>query len=146
MAPIDFLPKEFGYVVLCIVYSIIMNIYLTLQVGNARKKYKVLYPAMYSKDSNLFNCIQRAHQNTLEQLPLIYVALTIVGLACPKYAAVCGAIYITSRFSYAWGYYTGDPKKRMNGSYGYIGQLGLFLGMLYVGFKQLGCCDAYLPF
>ena len=90
-----------------------MNIYLSHKVGKARKQYKVDYPAMYSDKSQIFNCIQRAHQNTLEQLPLFLACLIIVGLAYPKFAAACGAVFLTSRFVYASGYSTGDPKSRM---------------------------------
>lgn len=146
MAPIAFLPNDFGYVILCIVYTVINTIYLAIQVGKARKKHKVLYPAMYSNDNNLFNCVQRAHQNTLEGLPLFLVALLMVGIVYPKFAAACGALYVTSRFSYAWGYYTGDPKKRLNGEYGVAGLAGLFLAMVYIAIRQIGCCDAYFPF
>jgi len=146
MAFIKFLPEDYGYVILCIVYAVINNIYLAIKVGKARKEYKVLYPAMYSDKHDIFNCIQRAHQNTLEQLPIFFVMLILVGLAYPKFAAACGAIFVTSRFSYAWGYYTGDPKKRLNGEYGYAGILGLCIGLLCLGIRQLGCCDAYLPF
>jgi len=143
---IEFLPKDFSYVIFCIVYTIIMNIYLGIKVGKARKLYGVKYPALYSDSSNIFNCIQRAHQNTLEQLPLFLASLILVGVALPKFAAACGAIFVTSRFSYAWGYYTGDPEKRLNGEYGLVGMLGLLLGLIYVGFRQCGCCNQYLNF
>ena len=143
---IEFLPKDFSYVIFCIVYTIITNIYLAIKVGKARKQYGVKYPAMYSDSSNLFNCIQRAHQNTLEQIPLFLVTLILVGVAFPKFAAACGAIFVTSRFSYAWGYYTGDPAKRLNGEYGVVGYLGLLLGLVYVGLRQCGCFNQYLNF
>ena len=72
--------------------------------------------------------------------------LLLTGIAFPRYAAACGAIFVTSRFSYAWGYYTGDPEKRLNGEYGFVGYLGLMLGLLYVGLRQCGCLEAYLNF
>lgn len=146
MPILEFLPKDFGYVILVIFYAVVNNIYLAIQVGKARKKYDVKYPAMYSDKEHIFNCYQRAHQNTLEGVGFFLVALLITGMAYPKYAAICGAIHVTSRFSYAWGYYTGDPKKRLNGEYGVAGLLGLLLGMLYVGVRQCGCMDEYLPF
>ncbi|CAK8683502.1 unnamed protein product [Clavelina lepadiformis] len=145
MVAIDFLPADFGYVLLCIVYCLIMNVYLAIQVGKARKKYEVFYPTMYSDKSQMFNCIQRAHQNTLEQLPVVFITMLLVGFVYPKFAAICGAIFVTSRFSYAWGYYTGDPKKRLNGGYAAVGYLGLFVALVYIAIRQLGCFDAYLP-
>ena len=48
-----------------------------LDIVQARKKYGVEYPEMYSKDSATFNCIQRAHQNTLENLPQFFFLLTM---------------------------------------------------------------------
>ena len=143
---INFLSNDFSYVIFCIVYTIIMNIYLMIKVGNARKQYGVKYPAMYSDSSNMFNCIQRAHQNTLEQLPPFLISLILVGLAFPKFAAICGAIFVTSRFSYAWGYYTGDPEKRLNGEYGFVGSLGLLIALIFIGIRQCGCFNQYLNF
>ena len=52
-------------------------ILLMLDIVQARKKYGVEYPEMYSKDSAIFNCIQRAHQNTLENLPQFFFLLTM---------------------------------------------------------------------
>ncbi|KAM8833088.1 microsomal glutathione S-transferase 3b isoform 2-T2 [Synchiropus picturatus] len=96
------------------------------------------YPAMYSDKEQVFNCIQRAHQNTLEVYPQWLVFQTIAALVYPLSASVLGAIWVTSRFSYAWGYYTGDPAKRMNGVYGYIGYLGVILLSICVALQLLG--------
>ncbi|OCT92208.1 microsomal glutathione S-transferase 3 [Xenopus laevis] len=62
---------------------------------------------------------------------IMYLSMKVMG-ARKKYgvklaAAVRGAIWVTSRFSYASGYYTGDPEKRRRGIYGYIGYFGLML-------------------
>ncbi|CAG09920.1 unnamed protein product, partial [Tetraodon nigroviridis] len=132
------LPSEFGYVILTYLYSWAMLTYLALKVGSARKKFDVKYPTMYSDKYPVFNCFQRAHQNTLEVYPQWLVFQTIAALVYPLSASVLGAIWVTSRFSYAWGYYTGDPSKRMNGAYGYIGYLGVIGLSVYVALQLLG--------
>lgn len=132
------LPSSFGYVILTYVYSWIMLAYLGVKVGSARKKYNVQYPTMYSDKENVFNCIQRAHQNTLEVYPQWLVFQTITALVYPLTASILGSIWVTSRFSYAWGYYTGDPAKRMNGAYGYIGYLGVIIISIYIALQLVG--------
>ncbi|KAM9476877.1 microsomal glutathione S-transferase 3b [Clarias gariepinus] len=138
MEILDILPANFGYVILTYFYSWVMLTYLGVNVGRARKKYDVKYPTMYSTKDDMFNCIQRAHQNTLEVYPQWLVFQTIAALVYPTAAAVLGVIWVTSRFSYAWGYYTGDPAKRMNGAYGYIGLFGVIILSLYVALQLLG--------
>ncbi|XP_077053018.1 microsomal glutathione S-transferase 3b [Siphateles boraxobius] len=137
MAIENVLPGNFGYAIFTYMYSFVMLAYLGLQVGAARKKYGIKYPNMYSDKEPLFNCIQRAHQNTLEVYPQWLVFQTIAALEYPLVASVLGVIWITSRFSYAWGYYTGDPAKRMRGAYGYIGLLGVILLSISVALKLL---------
>jgi len=58
------LPDGYGYVLLVGTGSVFVNTWMAINVGRARRKYGVEYPKMYSDDSNEFNCIQRAHQNT----------------------------------------------------------------------------------
>lgn len=41
------------------------------------------YPTMYSDKDQVFNCIQRAHQNTLELYPQWLVFQTIAALVYP---------------------------------------------------------------
>ncbi|XP_039596034.1 microsomal glutathione S-transferase 3b [Polypterus senegalus] len=137
MAVQNFLPKEFGYVIFTFVYSWVMLAYLAVKVGQARKKYDVQYPTMYSDKIKIFNCIQRAHQNTLEIYPQWLIFQLVSGITYPVAAAVLGAIWVTSRFSYAWGYYTGDPAKRMWGVYGYIGFFGVILLSITAGLQML---------
>ncbi|XP_068607760.1 microsomal glutathione S-transferase 3b [Brachionichthys hirsutus] len=132
------LPPNFGYAIFVYLYSWIMLMYLAVNVGSARNKYDVKYPAMYSDKDQVFNCIQRAHQNTLEVYPQWMLFQTIAALVYPLSAAVLGAIWVTSRFSYAWGYYTGNPAKRMNGAYGYIGYFGVIILSISVALQLLG--------
>merc|ERR1712098_825104 len=86
-------------------------------VGAARKKYGVKYPDMYSKDSEIFNCIQRAHQNTLENIPTFLFLLSTAGLSHPYISAVAGWIWIAGRVAYGLDPAL-DPAKRMQGAFG----------------------------
>merc|ERR1712126_395763 len=78
------LPADYGYVISAGVGAVFMVMWKGIRVGMARKKYGVQSPEMYSKDSAIFNCIQRAHQNTLENLPQFYFLLTMGGLSHPR--------------------------------------------------------------
>ncbi|RXM90518.1 Microsomal glutathione S-transferase 3 [Acipenser ruthenus] len=83
MAIQNLLPANFAYVILTFFYSWVMLAYLAVKVGQARKKYDVKYPTMYSDKDPVFNCIQRAHQNTLEVYPQWLIFQCISGLAYP---------------------------------------------------------------
>ncbi|XP_046849386.1 microsomal glutathione S-transferase 3-like [Xenia sp. Carnegie-2017] len=119
------LSPEYGYVILTGVASVFMNVYLASQVGKARKKFKVNYPKMYDDEHPIFNCYQRAHQNTLEIYPMFLVLLFTGGLKHPCISSISGIIFIASRIVYAFGYYTGDPKNRLRGSFGYLSAIGM---------------------
>uniref|UniRef100_UPI00398F4CAC microsomal glutathione S-transferase 3b n=1 Tax=Pristiophorus japonicus TaxID=55135 RepID=UPI00398F4CAC len=135
--PTQLIPPQFGYVILVFIYSWVMLAYLGVKVGIARKKYNVKYPAMYSDKEPIFNCIQLAHQNTLEIFPQWLIFQLIAGVVYPITASLLGIIWVTSRFSYAWGYYSGVPEKRMNGSYGYIGLLGVIFLSIVIAINTL---------
>lgn len=85
----------------------------------ARKKYDVQYPALYAppdhKYAKEFNCVQRAHQNTLENWASVQVLTIVNGIVFPVTSAICNGIWVVGRFLYIQGYGTGDPDKRMLG-------------------------------
>lgn len=113
---LEVLPEGYGYVLLTATGSCFVNMWMAINVGRARKQYKVEYPKMYSEDNNTFNCIQRAHQNTLESYPQFLLLLLLGGFQYPKISAGAGVVYLLGRIAYASGYYTGDPKKRRRGA------------------------------
>ena len=76
----------------------------------------------FHKDADAFNCIQRAHQNTLESMCHVLVATFACGLVYPVTAAGCGSIYMLGRIVYGYGYAQGNPAYRTPG--GVISHLG----------------------
>ncbi len=138
MAGVELLPKEYGYVVLDIVLYCFLNGWMMFQVGKARKKYKVFYPTLYAteaenKDAKLFNCVQRGHQNSLENMPIFFILMILGGIKHPIIAASLGLIYNVSRYFYFTGYATGDPQKRLS--------LGKYSGLALLGL--LGCTISF---
>merc|ERR1739842_162719 len=106
----------YGYVFLVCILSYFLSFWQGFMVGRMRTKLKVDYPAMYSDTEPLFNCYQRAHQNTLERMPLFLILLLSAGLFNAKVAAALGFFWLLSRVIYSVGYYSGMPKNRVLGS------------------------------
>lgn len=137
---IDILPTDYGFVVFTAVGSMIVNGWMVMRVMRARKTHKVEYPDMYSKDSKEFNCIQRAHQNTLETYPQFLVLLLFGGLQYPRISAAAGCVYLLGRIAYNIGYSTGDPSKRRYGAFGFAGMLILLGNTISFACHQLKLC------
>ncbi|CAG8634244.1 3666_t:CDS:2 [Paraglomus brasilianum] len=123
----------------------VMTHYLAVRVGGARAKAKIPYPFLYAdrteaeqdKDKMIFNCYQRAHQNTLENYPGFLLILFVAGIGFPKVAAASGFLWTISRIVYAHGYYTGNPKNRMRGVFGYIATLALLITSVVTGVQTV---------
>jgi glutathione S-transferase len=122
-----------------------MTQFLAVKVAIARKDSGVAYPAMYAEGAaaktaagNVFNCVQRAHQNTIEYLPNALTCQMLMGLKFPVTAAAIGVAWTLGRLVYAAGYSTGDPSKRGPGSaVAGLAYLGLIGGCAYAGYSML---------
>ncbi|KAI9026433.1 hypothetical protein CLU79DRAFT_741740 [Phycomyces nitens] len=118
------IPSQYGYVLGTAVASVLLLISLTIKVGGARKAAGIPYPYAYAEKAeaekdpkkNIFNCTQRAHQNTLESFPIFMTLLLIGGISHPIVAASSGTVWLIGRFIYAKGYSSGQPDKRIPGA------------------------------
>lgn len=125
------LPPAFGFVALAAVTYCVLDVWMGIQVGKARKRYNVPYPKLYAiesenKDANKFNCIQRGHQNSLEKMPVFFLLLILGGLQHPIASAILGVLYSLARYFYFTGYSTGVPENRLTyGKYNFLALLGL---------------------
>ncbi|KAH9065643.1 hypothetical protein EDB87DRAFT_1679371 [Lactarius vividus] len=117
------LPASFHWVVASI-FSIVPVVQwqMTLVV-QAREKAGIQYPRLYAEkaeqeaslDAMIFNCVQRAHQNTLENVPPMVLSTLISAIHYPKLAAIGCAYWSFSRVLYTMGYSTGEPSERSRG-------------------------------
>ncbi|KAK0237793.1 hypothetical protein EDD85DRAFT_557246 [Armillaria nabsnona] len=116
-------------------------------VGRRRRAAGIKYPQLYaekaqeeaSKEAKIFNCAQRAHQNTLENIPVIYTSTLLTAVYYPTIAAAALGTWVLGRILYTRGYITGDPANR-NAKGGFIGgiaQLVLLLGSVIGVYKMI---------
>ena len=74
------------------------------------------YPTLYAaSNSTPFNCIQRAHQNSLENFPAIMLLLVLGAAVNPRRAALAAIGWGFSRVVYFLGYSGGNPEGRLPG-------------------------------
>merc|ERR1711918_190795 len=93
--------------------TLMSNFYLVVNVIIRRKKFGIGYPAVYAdkshidgkkckdeKDVEEFNCAQRAHQNTVENMGTVQLLGAVNGLVFPTFSGSCLAIYAVGRVVY----------------------------------------------
>ncbi|EIM92259.1 uncharacterized protein STEHIDRAFT_27701, partial [Stereum hirsutum FP-91666 SS1] len=107
------------YVAASLLSTAVLMQWQAMKVADVRRKAGVEYPRMYAdseaeKDSlnaRIFNCTQRAHQNTIENFPIILTTTLVTASKYPTIAAAaCGAVSIL-RVVYTISYGSGDPEK-----------------------------------
>ncbi|CAI5500230.1 unnamed protein product [Closterium sp. Naga37s-1] len=147
MAPLTLeLSEGHGAVLLVAAATAIVHIFFAEVVMFARKKYNVQFPLLYAPESHKnnkeFNCVQRAHQNFLENISFFFAFLLTSGLAYPWTSTVLGVIFLLGRIVYFLGYSTGSPAARNYGAFWTIGLLGLMIGTIMFGLRVLGVISA----
>ena len=110
------LDPDFGYILLLLLATFLINFWHSLKIGTLRKKYGIKYPDMWSAEHQDFNCAQRVHQNQLEQLPFFFVLLFSASLRHTTSAAGAGALFLVGRIFYSVGYYSA-PERRVPGAF-----------------------------
>ena len=108
---------------------------LTVNVGRARMKYKIMPPAM-SGDEN-FERVVRVQQNTLEQLVFFLPALWLFSFyVTPLWGAGLGSVWLIGRIIFAWGYYQAAEKRTVGFAISTLSGFTLALGALVgIGLK-----------
>ncbi|KIM70371.1 hypothetical protein SCLCIDRAFT_19262 [Scleroderma citrinum Foug A] len=138
------LPEGFEYVSVPLVSLGWVLLWQTILVIGARKHAAIKYPQMYAEQEECksnpaalrFNCTQRAHQNTLEAVPIFILGTIITGLKYPCVATALGSGFVVGRVIYTLGYRTGKPGRRVPGLWiGNIASLGLLGAAAYTSLK-----------
>ncbi|OWZ22574.1 Microsomal Glutathione S-transferase [Phytophthora megakarya] len=131
-----------GYIPFVVIGAGLVGTWAGIKVGVARKQYNIPYPQMYAekkeKNAKEFNCVQRAHQNVLEHLPLFYAMLATSSIYRPTIAAAAGVVRLAGFVMYVKGYSSGDPGKRRKGNFGYLGMLVMLGLSLEAALRLLG--------
>ncbi|KAG0702121.1 hypothetical protein DFH29DRAFT_516439 [Suillus ampliporus] len=99
-------------------------IWQILRIYPARAAAGIPYPQLYAENAQVkdnpaalrYNCVQRCHQNTLENIPLILISTLITGLKYPYIAAAASFFWVLTRVAYTIGYSSGVPEKRGAGN------------------------------
>merc|ERR1719263_1884999 len=113
-----------------------------VNVMKARKEFDIKYPLLYAPESHKnakeFNCVQRAHQNTLESLSMIMILMIINGLHAPKISASFGLVWVIGRVLYGYGYKkNGAEGRKMGGLVSHLGDFPLILMTFYTAYRMI---------
>ncbi|QIR40527.1 MAPEG family protein [Tolypothrix sp. PCC 7910] len=109
--------------------SLLLYFVITINVGRARARYKILPPQM-TGDAN-FERVLRVQQNTIEQMIFFLPALWIFSFYVNSlWGAAIGAIWLVGRVAYAWGYYQAAEKRMIGFVISTFSSVVLLLGAL----------------
>merc|ERR1712130_1069662 len=133
------IPPNYGYCVLTVASTIILNIICTIFVVKARKKYGIKFPDLYAphghKYKKSFDSAQRQHQQFLEGVHFFNMCVLINGLMFPAFSACCGVFYFIGRVAYSYGYAQFGPQYRqIGGIIAHLGDIPMYVCLFYTGY------------
>lgn len=136
------IPSEYGWTLIAIGGACAATIFGSIKVSLARRKFGVEYPTLYAesshKNAKAFNCVQRAHQQTLEWMAPVMCLTASTGLVFPLAAAVSCGVWTVGKLLYIQGYSSGDPNGRhLGGAIAHLGDLPLIVMAFVAGNKVL---------
>ncbi|MDC0833891.1 hypothetical protein AY599_03480 [Leptolyngbya valderiana BDU 20041] len=119
----------YPWTALVTVFALLVYFVITINVGRARAKHKVMPPSISGNPE--FERAFRVQQNTSEQLILFLPLLWIFSIFVSEiWGAVLGAIWVVGRILYAWGYYQAAEKRMLGFGMGSLMTMVLLLGSL----------------
>ncbi|KIK68645.1 hypothetical protein GYMLUDRAFT_154186 [Collybiopsis luxurians FD-317 M1] len=115
-------PEGLPYVGVALLSSVFLVAGQIMIVGRRRKAAGIKYPQLYAEREQVeksvhafkFNCAQRAHLNTLEYLPLLYLTTCLTATKHPILAASLCGTWVFTRVLYTRGYVSDKPEKVRN--------------------------------
>uniref|UniRef100_A0A6B2LS65 MAPEG family protein n=1 Tax=Arcella intermedia TaxID=1963864 RepID=A0A6B2LS65_9EUKA len=113
-----------------------------MHVVRARALHNVPWPHLYADASNpkalAFNCVQRAHQQTLENVGVFLGSLAVAGSRYPVTTGVLGTIWAVTRIFFMLDYSKGAGQRNKKAGYGFIAFLVLSGLSMLTAFHQVG--------
>jgi glutathione S-transferase len=111
------------------VLALVVYFGVTINVGRARAKYKIVPPETTGNPD--FERVLRVQQNTLEQIVLFLPALWLFSIYISQiWGAVFGTTWVIGRIAYAWGYYQAAEKRFIGFALSSFSSVLLILGSL----------------
>lgn len=105
-------------------------IYFSMMVGKARGTYNIQAPA--TSGHEMFERVNRVHQNTLEMLVVTIPAMWICGNFLHwGFAALLGLVFIIGRFIYSAGYVQAPERRGRGMIIGFLAMIAMIVGGLW---------------
>ncbi len=130
------MPFAYPFAALATGLAILIFVWTGFVVGKARKAYGVAHPETHGPDG--FNRAWRAHQNTLEALPIFIPSLWLFALVwSDMWAGVLALVWAIGRILYVRGYCAAAEKREAGFTIAILANAVLLFGAMGAVVYQL---------